>query len=126
MKNAVDIIIRYKGGIVLIMRKDEPKGWALPGGYVEENESMEQAAVREAKEETNLAISFLKQLHTYSDPKRDSRHRVITTAYMAEGRGELKAGDDADDARVFQIDKVPKLVLDHSRILMDYHNGEYD
>ena len=124
-KAAVDIIIRYKGGIVLIKRKIEGL-WALPGGHVDLDESCESAASREAKEETNLDIRFIRQFHTYSDPKRDPRNHVITTVFVAEGNGELKAGDDATDVRVCNLDKPPKLAFDHNRILMDYHNGEYE
>ncbi len=124
-KVTVDIIIRYKGGIVLIKRKNDPIGWALPGGIVEVEETLEQTAVREAKEETSLDIRLIRQMHTYSDPKRDARWRSITTVFIAEGKGELKAGDDAAEAQVFNIDSVPELVFDHKDILMDYQNGEY-
>lgn len=121
----VDMIIRYKGGIVLVKRKYEPLGWAMPGGIVEPDETLEHAAVREAKEETNLDIRLIRQLHTYSDPKRDKRWHSITTVFIAEGEGELIAGDDAADALVFNIDSLPELAFDHKQILMDYHNGEY-
>lgn len=123
----VDIIIRYKGGIVLINRAKEPFGWALPGGFVDFGETVEQAAIREAKEETNLNIQFLRQMHVYSDPKRDPRGtHSITLVFVAEGKGELKAGDDAQDAAVFSLDgKLPKLAFDHEKILKDYVNEEY-
>jgi len=124
---AVDTIIRYKGGIVLIKRKfGEEKGkWALPGGHVDLDEPLESAAVREAKEETGLDIILIRQMHTYSDPKRDPRNHVITTVFVAEGKGELVAGDDAAEAKVFDLDKLPELAFDHRKILMDYHNGEF-
>jgi len=124
-KVTVDVIIRYKGGIVLVKRKYEPIGWALPGGIVEIDETLENAAVREAKEETNLDTDLIRQFHTYSDPKRDQRNHSITTVFIAEGKGELQAGDDAAEAKVFDLDQLPDLVFDHKKILIDYHNGEY-
>lgn len=124
---SVDIIIRHKGGIVLINRAKEPLGWAIPGGFVDFGETVEQAAIREAKEETNLDIQFLRQMHVYSDPKRDPRGtHTITLVFVAEGRGTLKAADDAAEAEVFSLDQpLPKLVFDHNKILQDYVNEEY-
>jgi len=123
----VDMIIRYKGGIVLIDRKVEPFGWAIPGGFVNFDETVEQAAIREAKEETNLNIRIIKQFHVYSDPKRDPRDtHSITIVFIAEGKGELKADDDAKDAKVFSLDKpFPKMPFDHNKIIQDYLNDEY-
>lgn len=120
----VDIIIRYKGGIVLVDRATEPFGWSIPGGFVEFGETVEQAAIREAKEETNLDINIERQFHVYSDPKRDPRGtHSITVAIIADGKGTLKAGDDAKDAMVFSLDKpLPKLAFDHNKILQDYIN----
>ncbi len=119
----VDIIIRYEEGIVLIKRKNPPHGWALPGGFVDYGETLEDAAVREAKEETNLNIYDLKQLHAYSDPSRDPRGHTITVAFSARGQGKLKAADDTKDVRVFAYDNLPKLVFDHKRIIDDYRKG---
>jgi len=123
----IDVIIRYKGGIILIKRKFDPdKGkWAIPGGHVDLDETLENAAIREAKEETNLDIKLIRQFHTYSDPKRDARGQYITTVFIAEGFGEIKAGDDAGDVKVFGVDDLPEMAMDHGKILMDYHNGEY-
>ncbi len=85
----VDIIIELESrGIVLIKRKNPPYGWAIPGGFVDYGESLEEAAVREAREETNLDVELIRQFHTYSDPKRDPRHHTITTAYIAKGKGK--------------------------------------
>jgi 8-oxo-dGTP diphosphatase len=123
-RNTVDIIIRYKGGIILVKRRNPPFGWALPGGLLEPEETLEQAAVREAHEETGLDIKLLRQLHTYSDPKRDPRFRSITTVFIAEGKGDISAGDDAAEASVFHIDSLPELVFDHRQILMDYDNED--
>ncbi len=116
----VDIIIIYKGGIVLIKRKNPPFGWALPGGFVDYGETLESAAIREAKEETGLDIILTGQLHTYSDPSRDARLHTITTVYTATGSGPLLAGDDAAEARVYTRDNLPDLAFDHLHILLDY------
>ncbi len=116
----VDIIIHYQGGIILIKRKNPPHGWALPGGFVDYGETLEQAASREAQEETGLIIGNLRQFHTYSDPARDSRLHTITTVYAAEGQGTLRAGDDAVQAVIFKPDTLPPLAFDHGQILADY------
>jgi ADP-ribose pyrophosphatase YjhB (NUDIX family) len=118
-KLAVDIIIKYKNKIVLIKRKNPPFGWALPGGFVEYNESLEKAAIREAKEETNLDVALNKQLHAYSDPKRDPRFHTISVVYIAEGKGKLKAKDDAKHVELFDIRNLPELVFDHNQIIND-------
>lgn len=116
-----DIIIEHEKGIVLVKRKNPPIGWAIPGGFVDYGESLEAAAIREAKEETGLKIKLIRQFHTYSDPGRDPRHHTITTVYIAKGKGNLKAGDDAKDAGVFQKDNLPSpLMFDHKKILNDY------
>ena len=119
---AVDIIIEYQDrGLVLIRRRRPPPGWALPGGFVEYGESLEAAAVREAREETGLEVELLGQLHTYSDPGRDPRQHVITTVFVARGRGAPQAADDAGDLRVFSPRSLPRdLAFDHARILADY------
>ncbi|RTZ91666.1 MAG: NUDIX hydrolase [Deltaproteobacteria bacterium] len=118
-----DIIIEVEGadGIVLIERKNPPYGWAIPGGFVDYGESMEETAVREAKEETGLDVTLVRQLHTYSDPKRDPRHHTITTVFIAKAKGEPKGGDDAKQARIFTRDNLPSpLAFDHAKILEDY------
>jgi ADP-ribose pyrophosphatase YjhB (NUDIX family) len=122
----VDIIIEYKGGIVLIKRKNEPVGWAIPGGFVDYGETLESAAVREAKEETNLDVELIRQFHTYSDPKRDPRRHTISTVFIAKGYGELKPGDDALEAGVFTEANLPEpIVFDHKEILRDYFSRRY-
>ena len=116
----VDIIILYKKGIVLVERKYPPKGWALPGGFVEYDETVEHAARREAKEETGLTLTNLKQFHVYSGPKRDSRAHAVAVVFTATGKGILKGGDDAKTAKAFPPDKIPKLVFDHNTIIKDF------
>lgn len=118
----VDIIIELEdSGVVLIQRKNSPKGWALPGGFVDYGESLEVAAVREAREETSLNIKLIEQFHTYSDPSRDPRHHTITTVYIASATGIPKAADDAREVGIFQETDLPEpLAFDHGKILRDY------
>jgi len=116
----VDIIIETMGGIVLIKRKNKPLGWALPGGFVDYGESLEQAAAREALEETGLRVSLIQQLKTYSDPARDPRHHTISTVFIATADGPPKAGDDAGMTGIFTRQNLPPLVFDHAKILADY------
>lgn len=124
MKNpypTVDIIIEIAGGIVLIQRKNPPYGWALPGGFVDYGEDLESAAIREAKEETGLDITLLKQFHTYSDPDRDPRFHTISTVYIARADGNPIGGDDASEAKVFAQNNLPEdIVFDHKDIIEDY------
>jgi len=125
---AVDIIIEYQDqGVVLIRRLNPPLGWALPGGFVEYGESLEAAAVREAREETGLEVHLLGQFHTYSDPRRDPRQHVITTVFVARGHGTPQAADDARDLSVFAPEALPReLAFDHARILADYLKARQD
>jgi 8-oxo-dGTP diphosphatase len=121
---AADTIIEFEGGIVLVERKFEPLGWAIPGGFVDIGESVEDAATREAKEETNLDVSDLKQFHTYSEASRDPRGHTVSIVFTAKGFGELKGLDDAKQAKVFNKDNLPELAFDHKKILEDYFNGK--
>jgi len=123
----VDIIIELDGGgIVLIERKNPPYGWALPGGFVDYGESLEDAAVREAKEETSLEVRLVRQFHTYSDPSRDARMHTITTVYIAWAGGTPRASDDAKSLSVFTRETLPgELCFDHEQILSDYFGGLY-
>lgn len=118
----VDIIIELEDkGIILIKRKNPPHGWAIPGGFVDYGESLEDAAKREAKEETSLDVELIKQFHTYSDPKRDKRFHTISTVYIAKAKGEPMAADDAAEIGIFNIDNLPEpIVFDHKEILRDY------
>jgi ADP-ribose pyrophosphatase YjhB (NUDIX family) len=117
----VDIIIEIPNGIVLIKRKNPPFGWAIPGGFVDYGESLEQAAIREAKEETSLDVKLKRQLHTYSDPSRDPRFHTISTVFIAEAEGQPKAADDAKEIGIFTEETLPdNLCFDHKKILKDY------
>jgi 8-oxo-dGTP diphosphatase len=117
----VDIIIEIGYGIVLIERKNDPQGWALPGGFVDYGEKLEDAAAREAKEETSIKVTDLKLLGCYSDPERDKRQHTISTFFIAKGHGMPKAGDDAAKAALFPLDDLPKnLCFDHDLIIHDY------
>ncbi len=119
----VDIIIELENdAIVLVERANPPYGWALPGGYVDYGESLESAAVREAKEETSLDIELIGQFHTYSDPGRDSRQHNISTVFVARADGIPKAASDARAVGVFSSrDSLPSpMAFDHGKILNDY------
>jgi len=106
---------------LLVRRKHAPfEGrWAIPGGFVEADESLEAAARRELKEETGVRDVYLEQLYTFGDPKRDPRGRVVTVAYLALVPAPLavQAGDDASDARWWSVYKLPQLAFDHAKIL---------
>ena len=117
----VDIIIEINDGIILIERKNPPFGWALPGGFVDYGETLDDAAVREAREETSLEVRDLRLLGCYSDPGRDSRMHTISTVYVGTGFGTPLAADDALNLANFRLDSLPEqLCFDHARILADY------
>jgi 8-oxo-dGTP diphosphatase len=119
---AVDIIVSPKPGRVLLIRRaNPPLGWALPGGFVDVGESAEQAAVREAREETGLEISLDGIVGVYSDPGRDPRGHTLSVVYAARAEGRAKAGDDAAACRVFPLETVPaNICFDHGLILSHY------
>ena len=121
----VDIIIEMAGGgIILIKRKNPPFGWALPGGFVDYGESLEDAAIREAREETSLDITLTSQFHTYSDPQRDPRKHTISTVYLAKAEGTPVAADDAQEVGIFTRETLPHpLAFDHGKIVTSYFNN---
>lgn len=118
----VDAIIEINNGIVLIQRSNPPFGLALPGGFVDYGESLEEAVKREIKEETGLEITELKQFHTYSDPKRDPRFHTIATVFIAKAKGKPKAGDDAASLKIVKLNEIQNLnfAFDHKEIIQDY------
>ncbi|BBD56932.1 NUDIX domain-containing protein [Planktothrix agardhii] len=121
----VDIIIelsdRPARPIVLIERKNPPFGWAIPGGFVDYGESVETAAIREAKEETGLDIELIEQFYVYSDPNRDPRQHTLSVVFLATAIGEPQAADDAKHLELFEPWRIPQnLCFDHDRILKDY------
>jgi len=120
------IIEMYEGeifkGIVLIERKNEPRGLALPGGFVDVGEKVEDALVREMKEETHLDVTISRLLGVYSDPARDPRFHTASVVYVAKAEGEPRGGDDAKEAKLYPLDAIPldTLVFDHADIVKAY------
>lgn len=119
---ACDGVLIENGRILLINRAKEPDlgKWAIPGGRIEENETAEECLKREFKEETGLDVEPVKLIGIYSDPKRDPR-KIIGAAYIVKRiGGEIKAGDDAGEAKWFRIEELPaELAFDHREILKD-------
>ena len=115
----VDAIILFNGQLVLIRRKNPPyQGcYALPGGFVEIGETVEQAVAREVQEETNLQIKIIKLVGVYSEPSRDPRGHTISVAFLAEGYGVPIGGDDAACVELFDINNLPELAFDHADMI---------
>ncbi len=117
----VDIIIEVKGGIVLIERKNPPYGWAIPGGFVDYGESLEDAARREAEEETSLKVKLKELLYVYSNPARDPRRHTVSAVFTATATGTPTAADDAKNLKIFKPGAFPReMAFDHAQILADY------
>ena len=119
----VDIIVELScapGQILLIERKYPPYGWALPGGFVDVGETVELAAVREAKEETSLDVTLTTLLGCYSDPNRDQRGHTVSLVYIATADGQPEAADDAKFLKLWDVDNLPELAFDHEKIVNDY------
>ncbi|NPB08550.1 MAG: NUDIX hydrolase [Aquificae bacterium] len=124
---ATDVIVRLWDenrfrGIVLIERKNPPVGLALPGGFVEVGESVEEAAVREMREEIGLEVRLKGLLGVYSDPDRDPRFHVVSVVWIGDARGEPRAGSDAKEVKIYRLEEIPleRLVFDHGKILRDF------
>jgi 8-oxo-dGTP diphosphatase len=116
-----DVIVEIEGGIVLIERAAEPKGWALPGGFIDYGESAETGARREVLEETGLKVTLKALLGVYSSPERDPRQHNLSVVYIGSAEGTPTAGDDAAKAKIFSLDALPApLCFDHAQILDDY------
>ena len=121
----MDIIIRMGEEVVLVERKYAPSGWAIPGGFVEYGETVEEAARREAKEETALDLEDLRQFHTYSDPSRDPRGHTVSVVFTALGVGTPCAASDARAIGLFTRTTLPEqIAFDHRAILADYFTRE--
>ncbi len=117
----VDIIIERGDRIVLIERANAPYGWALPGGFVDEGERVERAAIREAREETQLEVTLIALLYVYSDPSRDPRKHTLSVVFIARAEGEAKAADDAKALRWVDPRALPEpMCFDHAQIIADY------
>ncbi|ACK66642.1 NUDIX hydrolase [Rippkaea orientalis PCC 8801] len=121
----VDIIIELidqpNRPIILIERKNEPYGWALPGGFVDYGETVEKAAFREAEEEVSLKVDLIEQFHVYSNPNRDPRQHTLSIVFIATAKGKPQAADDAKNVGIFDLWELPKnLCFDHDQILEDY------
>lgn len=117
----VDVIIEVGDRIVLIRRKYPPPGWAIPGGFIDGGETAQEAAVREAREETGLDVTLSALLGVYSDPSRDKRKHTISTVYIGKAEGKPSGRDDAAEAGLFGEDDLPSpLAFDHGQILSDY------
>jgi 8-oxo-dGTP diphosphatase len=116
----IEMIDRPERPIVLIERRYPPPGWAIPGGFVDVGETVEDAAVREAREETGLVITLQRLLGVYSDPARDPRGHTVTVTYIATASGNPEAADDAKHLGVFSLEQIPSpLAFDHDMVLRD-------
>lgn len=123
---AVDVVVRFDRKILLIERRNNPTGWALPGGFVDPGETVETAARREMREELSLELEELRQWKVFSDPDRDPRGHVVSVCFKARGIGQPRAGGDAGNAKLFSPhDPWPELVFDHRTILEEYVQSEW-
>jgi len=120
--DAIIELLDYPGRpFVLIERVYPPYGWAIPGGFVDVGESLEHAAIREAKEETSLNVELTSLLGIYSNPQRDPRNHTVTAVYIAQAHGTPIAADDAKTCGLFSFDNLPEqLAFDHAQVLEDY------
>jgi 8-oxo-dGTP diphosphatase len=122
----IELIDRRDRPIILIERLNPPHGWAIPGGFVDYGESLETAAIREAKEEIGLEVQLLEQFHVYSAPDRDPRQHTISIVFIATATGEPLAQDDAKSVGIFVPWEIPtELCFDHGQIVRDYLQYRY-
>jgi ADP-ribose pyrophosphatase YjhB (NUDIX family) len=122
----VDAIVVRAEKVLLVKRRWPPPGWALPGGFVDRGETLEQAVCRETMEETGLVVTKLRQFHAYSDPLRDPRHHTVGIVFEVESTGEPIAGDDAADCEFFAFDALPaEIAFDHRQILADFRSRRH-
>lgn len=123
----IELVDRPGRPVVLIERRHPPAGYALPGGFVDIGETVEQAAIREAREETGLEVALQRLLGVYSDPARDPRGHTVSVVFVGRASGEPRAGDDAGRVLLADPAALPPLVFDHGRILADYRaSREHD
>lgn len=125
----VDVLVQVDDGVVLVKRKNEPyKGkWAIPGGFVEYGETVEEAAFREAKEETGLRVDLEKLVGVFSDPERDPRGHVVSICFSGRKEGgKLRPSSDAIDVKVFKDIPWNSLAFDHGKILKEFTSGDVD
>lgn len=122
---AVDCIIEVGSRVVVVRRRNPPSGWALPGGFVDYGETVEEAVRREMREETGLELEDLRQFHVYSDPGRDPRGHCVSVVFTARGGGVPRAGDDAAELRLVEPGgkDAAGLVFDHAQVVADYRAG---
>jgi len=117
----IELIDQSQRPIVLIERKNPPHGWAIPGGFVDYGESVQTAAIREAKEETRLQVKLTEQFHVYSEPDRDPRQHTLSVVLLGTATGKPQAADDAKEVGVFELWEIPSnLCFDHDQIMKDY------
>ena len=123
---AADIVLlslrQKKLSVLLVKRLDHENGWALPGGFLEKGEDLDQCAQRELYEETVIRVPYISHFANYSDPSRDNRHQVISVAYLAvhpSGKLRIRANSDVFDVNWFNVDSLPDLCFDHNKICSD-------
>ena len=123
MKCAVDVVVVKHGEVLLVKRRFDPYAgyWTLPGGFVEEDETVEEAAVREVLEETGLEVELNSLIGVFSDPGRDPRGRVISVAFSAVPvGGELRESEESSEVGWFPISRLPRLAFDHEKIIKKF------